>query len=102
MKRLVPLLLLLTLAGCHRLTGLDGPAGEARHGNGFHVLSLISIWLALFSIVVGGGFVIRGLLVRRGDSDGILWGSALAAIGFVLFIGTYLSALGLWLCHGTC
>ena len=80
MKRLVPLLL-LTLASCHRLTELEGRAGEARHGNGFHVLSLISTWLALFAIVVGGGFVSHGLIVRRGDSDRILWGSVLAVIG---------------------
>ena len=91
-----------TTASCHRLTGLEGRAGEARHGNGFHVLSLISIWVAVFSILAGGGFVVHGLVVRRGNSAGILWGLALAAIGFVLFIGTYLSALGLWLCHGTC
>ncbi len=101
MKRLVPLLL-LTLASCHRVTGLEGRAGEARHGNGFHVMSQITLWLALFAIVAGGSFVIHGLLVRRGDSDRILWGSALTVIGFVLLIGTYLSALGLWLCHGTC
>jgi hypothetical protein len=47
-------------------------------------------------------FLVHGLVARRGKSDRILWGSTLTVIGFVLLIGTYLSALGLLLCHGTC
>ena len=73
MKKLAPLLL-FALAGCHRLTGLEGRAGEARHGNGFHILSQVSLWLALFAIIAGVSFVVRGLVARRGESDRILWG----------------------------
>ena len=101
MKKLAPLLL-LALTGCHRLTGLDGRAGEARHGNGFHILSQVTLWLALFAIVAGGSFLAHGVLRGRGDSDHVLWGSTLTVIGFVLLIGTVVSASGLWLCHGTC
>ena len=95
-------LLLLALTGCHRLTGLEGRAGAARHGNGFHVLSQITLWLAVFSIIAGVSFLVHGLVAQRGESDPILWGSTLTLVGFVLLVGTYLSALGLMLCHGTC
>ena len=101
MKKLAPLLL-VTLSGCHRLTGLEGRAGEARHGNGFDILSQITLWLALFAIIAGLRFLVHGVIARRGESDPILWGSTLTLIGFVLLVGTYLSALGLMLCHGTC
>jgi heme/copper-type cytochrome/quinol oxidase subunit 2 len=102
MRRILPLAALLVLTGCHRITGLQGPAGEARHGNGFHYLSIVTIWAGLFAVVAGIGFLVHSRLVRSGDSGELLWGSMLVVIGVVLFFGTSFSALGLWLCHGTC
>ncbi len=100
MKRLAPLALVV-LAGCHRLTGLDGRPGEARHGNGYHILSQIALWLALFAIVAGVALMVHAM-IRRPGRDHLLWAVALLATGVVLFLGTSASSLGLWLCHGTC
>ena len=100
MKRLAPLLLVV-LGGCHRLTGLDGSAGEARHGNGYHILSEVALWLAVSALAAGSGLVVHAV-VRRPGRDHMLWAVALLAMGVVLFLGTSVSSLGLWLCHGTC
>ena len=101
-RRLAPAALLVVLTGCHRVTGLHGPAGRARHGNGFHYLSLVTIWVALFAVVAGIGFLVHSRVSRSGDSGEVVWGAVLVAVGAVLFLGTGFSSLGLWLCHGTC
>lgn len=100
MKRTLPLLL-IALGGCHRVTGLEGLAGETRHGNGYHVLSIITLWLSLLAMGAGAGFVARGLF-RRSDREHLVWAFALGGVGVVLFLGTVVSSFGLWICHGTC
>ena len=52
--------------------------------------------------MLGVGFLIDNRLFHRADSEAVVWGSTLLVIGVVLFLGTALSSLGLWICHGTC